>query len=390
MDEINSQKTKKDYRVLLVVWIVLALFALVFGGRQYFLNQEDVDVPVTSQVYCPGACLGFGISQYAVGTACLGDPSAVAGSDSTCYKCGADGNFQATDRNVCSHCYAQCMGDPFVTQYNNGDKCFNGGSGYPYGVYTCNLGKWERKAEQNQCAGQCAGDGPYTLYDKGHLCQVNNVCYECTTPGTEELGGFSIVDNSKCAAVAPSGQSCTAKCVGDTVEREYADGDQCNAGTTAAGNYGTYTCNDGTWETAAVAQCVNQAPGDRPGSLYNVGFAFEWVGTCYQCVDPAAEYLGGFAAVDSAVCASQGTNNTGHAQAGVCLGDLDVNGTVELPDFAAFAKNFGQNLVNNWYYDLTTEGGSYILTLEDFAIFAKNFDKNGTNCIKREVELPSP
>ncbi|MCA9381427.1 hypothetical protein KC678_04130 [Candidatus Dojkabacteria bacterium] len=389
MDNTSSKGSKKDLRMILVIWIIVALFAVVFGGKQYFENRPgDVSVGSTT-VYCDGACLGFGLDKYAVGTACLGDPTVVPGSDSTCYVCGADGNFTETTRNSCSHCYAQCLGDPFVTQYNNGDQCYNGGSGYPYGVYTCDNGQWVR-GEQNKCAGQCAGDGAYTLYDKGHLCAVDNVCYECTTPGAEELGGFSVVDNAKCDAVATGGASCRAKCVGDTAEREYSDGSQCNAGTTAEGNYGTYTCNNGTWEVATTPKCVNQAPGDRPGTLYDVGFAFEWVGSCYQCVDPSAEYLGGFAAVDSAVCAAQGSLNPGHSQVGVCLGDLDVSGKVDLNDFAAFAKNFGVQLVDTWYYDLTTDGGSYLLTIEDFAIFAKNFDKDGSTCIKREVELPRP
>ncbi|MCA9386949.1 hypothetical protein KC669_02855 [Candidatus Dojkabacteria bacterium] len=201
---IKNLFTKK----ILLLWIIISSIALFFG-IQDFINSNKPDNSVSVTVgSCYGACKNLFEGEYATGTTCFGDPNVVPGSDKICYQCQSSGNFIKVDNAMCvSSCYAQCLKDTGITEYKDGDKCYNGGYGYPYGVWTCSEGKWFR-GEQSQCAGQCEGDSPYTLYPKGHACAVNNVCYQCNNPGSDVLGGFEIVDGSICN-VDPSVQSNT-------------------------------------------------------------------------------------------------------------------------------------------------------------------------------------
>ncbi len=409
---MEKNKNKDSYtKILLLVWIILALTALVFGGNEYFRSgppEGRDDVGVSGQVKCGGGCLYFGVAEYPVGTACRGiqpgdpapnEPGGVwlePDYSDNCYVCQSNGSFEEKPIEQCSHCYAQCLGDPVGTQYEDGDQCANG-TGDSYAIYTCRMGRWVRE-EQTKCTGTCPGDGPYTLYDVGHSCYAQGECFQCTDPGAEELGGFSVVPDEVCAndgTLPGDGEAqCRAQCIGDTAERDYDHGDECNAGTEAAGNYGTYVCNNGTWEEAEVQKCVvgNSIGGLRPGDLVEEGGTFKYVGECYQCVAPGTERDGGFSVVDGQICEAGGgpaDELPEHSKAGACLGDLNGNGAISLDDFANFARYYDTDLnEENWHYDIVHVESSYSLDLDDFAVFGRNYGKDASSCIQREEDLP--
>ncbi len=289
-----QKKSKGGLRVILIICILVAFIAVVFGGNTYFEDKgtfiDPSDVSVSSGVTCSGGCLYYGVASYPVGTACLGlkpgDPDGAGGQwtgedySNRCYVCGSNGSFEEKDLNMCSHCYAQCLGDLAPIQYENGDQCASG-TGEIYGIYTCRNGKWEKEA-QTKCTGQCPGDGPYTLYDLGHSCFAQNQCYQCAEPGREFQGGFDLVTNEVCQQNGSIGNNAQfqAQCIEDSAVRDYDHGDECNAGTGA--DYGTYVCNNGTWERAQVEKCVvaNSVGGYRPVDLLEKGDTFKYVGAC--------------------------------------------------------------------------------------------------------------
>jgi hypothetical protein len=394
----NSKVNSSDkLRVLAVIWVIVALFAVVFGVRQHIETTRDTtpsDVSVSGAVSCPGNCLYFGNGQYPVGTICRGGTGGGVDYSDHCYKCQASGSFQEIPESQCTVCYAQCLGDPQITQYNSGDKCASG-VGSSYGIYTCSAGRWIKDDPADKCTGTCPGDGPYSLYDVGHSCYAEGQCYQCTEPGRETSGGFDQVPLSVCeqAGTVPGEgeQQCKAKCVGDVAERTYGHGDSCNAGTSSNGSFATYTCNNGTWEKATTQMCVGQSPGDRPGTLYSKGYSFEWVGKCFQCTTPGREYQGGFDAVSMSICTSGGSvTDSSHANIGTCLGDFDGSGKADLKDFSNFARYYNQDLTDRWFYDIVFVDETYRLSLQDFAVFGRNYGQTNATCEKRETVLQSP
>ncbi|MCA9381426.1 hypothetical protein KC678_04125 [Candidatus Dojkabacteria bacterium] len=272
------------------------------------------------------------------------------------------------------------------SQYYGTYKCVNNGAGT--GVFT-----------KENVTQKCESEG--TLYDLGETITWLSSCYQCTNPGEKTsingtlVGGFTLVDSAACPTLTGS----DVQNPGDTCTNEVKT---CPGGATVTRN-ANRQCDFDPCPVVNNQSCTGICKGDTDLKEYGVGTTcfggtVDTTSSCYECTG------NGFLTRESTVCQTgQGigggvsifdpdnnpTAGTGHDKVGACLGDLNENQTVDLQDFAQFAKLFNKVLTGDERkFDIVNPNPSeFIINLDDFAQFAKNFGKDTTNCSKREVAL---
>ncbi|MCA9386556.1 hypothetical protein KC669_00830 [Candidatus Dojkabacteria bacterium] len=268
-----------------------------------------------------------------------------------------------------------------------------------YGTYKCvDNGTGTGVFTKDGVTQKCESEG--VLYDLGETITWLSSCYQCTNPGEKTsiggtvVGGFTLVDSAACPTLSDDNPQTPNTCENDIKT--------CPGGATVTRNPDR-SCDFNPCPVINDKSCNGICKGDTDITAYGVGTTCfggttETSAKCYECIES------GFEERDSNVCQTglgigggisifdpddDSNGNLTHDKVGACLGDLNENQSVELNDFAIFAKNFGKVLLgDSKKFDVVQNvAGEFIINLEDFAQFAKNFGKDTTNCTKRAEAL---
>jgi len=304
---------------------------------------------------CPGVCPGDGDCCAANGTPSCDDPdccAAVCGVDPACCSTVWDEACAATAAAVCSNGCPACPGEGDCCDANGTPSCDDASccdTVCAIDPFCCAIGAngvWDTTCASLaavMCApGTCPGDCP----GEGECCEANGTpgCDDpacCSAVCTADPACCATVWDESCAATAAAvcSNGCPGVCPGD--------GDCCVAN-------GTPSCDDAAccatvcgidpdccstvWDdSCAVLAALNCAPGTCPGVCPGEGDCCVENGTP-ACEDPACCSL--VCGLDPDCCAitwDEGCGALAKANCGLCRGDFDNDGDVDLVDFANLA-----------------------------------------------------